>query len=166
MSSAHPQEPRTLAISLSTRGFGYAVLEGGAFVDWGAKTPEGDINAGCVKSTEALIKTFTPDVVVMHDPFAKGSKRGDRARQLTSELTTLAKNQSLKVFLFSREQIRHAFSENGEPTKQDIAEDIARRFPEELGSRLPPRRRPWESENYRMGIFDAVSLALTFESRK
>jgi hypothetical protein len=39
---------------------------------------------------------------------------------------------------------------------------IAKRFPEELGSRLPPERKPWMSEDSRMNIFDAVALALVF----
>jgi hypothetical protein len=166
MKRTHPEHSRLLAVSLSARGFGYAVMEGGTLVDWGVKTTKGIKNAECVKKAEGLIKTFTPEVLVMHDPFAKGSKRGARARQLTEELTTLAKNHALNVALFSREQIRRTFFADREATKQDVAENIARRFPEELGSRLPPKRRPWESENYRMGIFDAVSLALTFESSK
>jgi hypothetical protein len=31
-----------------------------------------------------------------------------------------------------------------------------------LASRLPPKRRPWENEDGRMDIFDAVALALVF----
>ena len=41
-----------------------------------------------------------------------------------------------------------------------MAEILVKRFPEELGSRLPPKRRPWMSEDSRMDIFDAVALAL------
>ena len=46
-------------------------------------------------------------------------------------------------------------------TKQEIAIAIAERFPE-LAPRLPRSRKPWMSEDYRMSIFDAVALALTF----
>ena len=45
--------------------------------------------------------------------------------------------------------------------KQEIAIAIAERFPE-LAPRLPRFRKPWMSEDYRMSIFDAVALALTF----
>ena len=45
--------------------------------------------------------------------------------------------------------------------KQEIAIAIAERFPE-LAPRLPRSRKPWMSEDYRMSIFDAVALALTF----
>ena len=43
-----------------------------------------------------------------------------------------------------------------------MAEILAKRLPEELGFRLPPKRRAWMSEDYRMDIFDAVALALMF----
>jgi hypothetical protein len=49
---------------------------------------------------------------------------------------------------------------DGRGTKHALAEIIAKRFPEELGSRLPPKRKPWMSEDSRMNIFDAVALAL------
>jgi len=35
-----------------------------------------------------------------------------------------------------------------------------------LASRLPPKRRPWMSEDYRMDIFDAVALALILRIKK
>jgi len=37
-------------------------------------------------------------------------------------------------------------------TKLAIAEILAKKYPEELGSRLPPKRRLWMSEDYRMDI--------------
>jgi hypothetical protein len=45
-------------------------------------------------------------------------------------------------------------------TKHTLAKSIAERFPEELGFLLPPKRRDWMSEDSRMGIFDAVALAM------
>ena len=45
-------------------------------------------------------------------------------------------------------------------TKHDIAEYLANRFPEELGTRMPPKRRPWMSEDHRMPMFEAVALTV------
>jgi len=53
----------------------------------------------------------------------------------------------------------------GAPNKQEIAGAIAKRFPE-LAPRLPRFRKPWMSEDYRMSIFDAVGLAITFFQAK
>jgi hypothetical protein len=44
--------------------------------------------------------------------------------------------------------------------KAKTARIVAAKFPE-LRSRLPPERKPWMSEDYRMAIFDAAAFALT-----
>ena len=51
----------------------------------------------------------------------------------------------------------NTFIPDSQGTKHMLAEIIAKRFPEELGSRLPPKRKPWMSEDFRMNIFDAVA---------
>jgi hypothetical protein len=51
-------------------------------------------------------------------------------------------------------------------TKQEIAELLAGKYPDELASRLPPKRKPWKSEDTRMDIFDAVALAVVFRMKK
>ncbi len=45
--------------------------------------------------------------------------------------------------------------------KAQMARAIAARFPE-LTRSLPPERRPWVSEHYRMAIFDAAAFGLSF----
>jgi hypothetical protein len=49
---------------------------------------------------------------------------------------------------------------NPKGTKQQMAELLVMQFPDELASRLPPKRKTWESEDGRMDIFDAVALAV------
>jgi hypothetical protein len=61
---------------------------------------------------------------------------------------------------------RRVFFADGRGTKHALAEILSERFPEELGSRLPPKRRAWMSEDYRMGIFDAVALILMLRLKK
>jgi hypothetical protein len=46
-------------------------------------------------------------------------------------------------------------------TKNEIAEAIARRVPA-LHLYVPPARKPWMSEDARMGIFDAAALAFMY----
>lgn len=47
-----------------------------------------------------------------------------------------------------------------------MAELLARKYPVELAGKLPPKRRPWENEDGRMDMFDAVGLAMVFLARK
>jgi len=149
-----------LAIALSSSGFGFAVLEGErTLVDWGVKSVTGDKNAWILKQIEKMIAHYQPGVLVLHDAAAKGSRRGPRIRKLTKEIVAMAASWKLKVTLLSREHVMQAFFIDGKGTKYTIAKVLAGRFPEELGPRLPRKRRAWEGEDSRMSIFDAVALA-------
>lgn len=156
-----------MAIAPSTRGFGYVVLEGHKeLVDWGVKSVKGHKNNGSIKKVEELIAHYNPQVMVLEDTLAKASRRSTRIQALTKRLIALAESHKIKVALFSQKQVQRVFFADGCGTKHALAKIIAERFPEELGFRLPPKRRPWMSEDYRMGIFDAVALALMLRLQK
>ena len=160
-----PKYPRILAIAPSTVGFGFAVLEGqDTLVNWGVKIVEGDKNSQCLARAKELITHYQPDLIVLEDASSKDSKRSPRIRALTKKIVALASSSKVKVTLFSQKQIRNTFFTDGKGTKHALAEIIAKRFPDELSHRLPPKRRDWDSEKPRMGIFDAVALALTFQA--
>lgn len=154
-------EQRILAIAPSSRGFGFAVLEGQeTLVDWGVKSVKGDKNTESLAKVKELVAHYRPDVMVLQDASSRRSRRSARIRTLSRKIVTSAASRKVRVVLFSREQVRRAFFTDGLGTKHVLAEILAQRFPAELGSRLPPKRRPWMSEDYRMDIFEAVALAL------
>lgn len=107
-----------------------------------------------------MIAHYNPQVMVLENTAAKGSRRSARIQALTRRLIALAKHYTIKVIVFSQKQIRRVFLGDGCGTKRALAEIIAKQFPEELGFRLPPKRQPWMSEDYRVDIFQAVALAL------
>jgi Holliday junction resolvasome RuvABC endonuclease subunit len=161
MNTIIPKYPRILAIAPSTRGFGYAVIEGHKIlVNWGVRSVKGDKNAGSIQKVEGMIAHYEPQVIVFEDTRAKGSHRSTRIQALTKQLVAVGRNHNIKVALFSQKQVRRVFFGDDRGTKHALAEIIAGRFPDELGFRVPPKRRPWMSEDSRMDIFDAVALAL------
>ena len=161
MNKIQPKHFRILAIAPSTRGFGFAVLEGReTLVDWGVKTVKGDKNIQSLAKVEDLIAHYQPGTLVLEDTSAKNSRRSPRIRKLCQQIIKMASNRKVSIKLFSRDQVMKTFIPDGRGTKHAFAEIIAKRFPEELGSRLPPERKPWMSEDSRMNIFDAVALAL------
>lgn len=161
MNKIQPKYFRILAIAPSTRGFGFAVMEGqDTLVDWGVKTVDGDKNVQSLAKVEKLIAHYQPGVLVLEDASAKGSRRSQRIRKLCQQIIKLAATRKVSVKVFSRDQVMSAFIADGQGTQHVLAEIIAKRFPEELESRLPPKRKPWMSEDSRMNIFDAVALAL------
>jgi hypothetical protein len=64
------------------------------------------------------------------------------------------------VAVYSRGQVRQVFASVGAVTRQEIAEAVARHL-EPFQQHLPPRRRPWQSEDERMALFSAAALLLT-----
>jgi hypothetical protein len=158
---------RILAVAPSTRGFGFAVLEGReALVDWGVKSVDGDKNARSLERLEALVACYLPEIIIMEDHSAKGSRRSPRIRELGRQIIAAASKRKIRVALFSQQAVRRTFFADGEGTKHALAEILAKRFPEELDSRLPRKRRPWDSEAHSMDIFEAVALVLVFRLKK
>ena len=155
---------RLLAVSLSTWGFGYAVLEGGnSLVDYGNKRINKDKNARSLAHIEKMIVHNQPDVLVLQDVNAKGTHRAPRIKQLHRKIVALAKKRKLKVVEISGTELRRLLLNNEAGTKREMAELLAKKFPDELASRLPEKRKAWKSEDARMDIFDAVGLAVTLK---
>src|ERR1035437_2564684 len=98
MNKVFPKYPRILAITPSTKGFGYAVLEGQKLlVDWGVKSVTGDKNAGSIEKVEEMIAHSDPQVMVLEDIAIKGSHRSPRIKTLTKRLITVTERRTLKV---------------------------------------------------------------------
>lgn len=155
------QFSRILSIAPSTKGFGFALLEGKEkLVEWGVKAVEGDKNAASLSKIAAMIDQWKPSVIVLEDCSTKDSRRAPRIRELSRKISELGNDRKLPVELLTREEVRATFFSDGPGTKQELAELLAKRFPEELGSRLPDKRLPWKSEDSRLYMFYAVALAL------
>src|ERR1700752_2893866 len=159
MSRAYTKDLRVLAIDLSTRGFGFAVLEGpNRLIDWGVKETKVDKKRRSLKLTDDLIEQYQPRMIVVEDYAGKGSRRCQRIQGLINDISKLVLKRKIRVRSFSWAKVKQAFSESSALTKHEIAIAIASRFPE-LAPRLPRFRKPWMSEDFRMSIFDSAALA-------
>ena len=159
---------RILAIALSSRGLGYAVLEGEkSLIECGGKTAKnGNKNSQCLAKVKKLVEFYQPGVLVLQDTLAKDSHRAPRIKTLNRQIVEVAGKRKLKVGLFSGKQLRNLLLGDAKGTKHEMAEMLAKHFPDELASQLPPKRRPWTSEDGRMDLFDAAALAVAFRMRR
>ena len=158
---------RILAIAPSTRGFGFVVMEGEkTIIECGGRVADGDKNAQSIAKLEKLLNFYRPDVLVLQDVEAKGLRRVPRIKTLNRQIKAAAQNHKIRVNLFSRQQTRNLLLGNPKGTKHEMAEMLAMQFPDELASRLPPKRKLWKSEDGRMDMFDAVALAVVFWMRE
>ena len=70
----------------------------------------------------------------------------------------------LSVYFVNRKEILEAFRIFHGRSKDDIAENLVRIFPE-LIVKLPPRRGKWGTERPRMVIFDAIAAGFAYWQR-
>jgi hypothetical protein len=158
---------RVLAIDPGSGGFGFAVLEGAdRLVDWGVAGTTCRNDRELLARAGQLIDRYRPDVFVVEDCSAPSSRRRQRACRFIRAMIQAAIERKIDVRRFARDDIRKVFRHDDTlPTKHRIAVAIVELFPELL-LRLPPLRRPWMSEDYRMSIFDAVALGLVLHVQR
>ncbi len=162
---SHRQEKhiRVLGIVASSRGVGYAVMEGkNILVDWGVKTVKGDKNNRSLSNVANLIAQYEPNAIALEDTGSPGSRRRSRVQALTKEIVALAEGEHRDVKQYSRKQLNLAFIKDATGSKYALAENLASRFAADLADDLPPKRKCGMNEDCRMDIFDAVALAEHF----
>jgi hypothetical protein len=156
----------TMSLYLNSRGFAFVLFEGTLSpYDWGVfdvRGPQKDRRV--VDRVRRLLHQYVPDVLVMQDTSPEGTQRVSRLALLNRELATLAQELGMPVFTYSRDEIYRGFSYIGFVNKQMLAELIAKHIPA-FERHVPPPRKPWMSEDGRMGLFDAAALALVFFQR-
>ncbi|PWT76007.1 MAG: hypothetical protein C5B46_01885 [Proteobacteria bacterium] len=152
-----------LAIYFQTKGFGFVVLQGRLSpVDWGSPDLAGpDREKRSLKHIDALLRLHTPDVLVLQDTTKTGTRRAPRIRAVNCRTLELAKRRGLPVHTHPRKEVIGYFEKFGATTKHRIAEIIAEHIPA-LSLYVPPPRKPWKSEDPRMGIFEAAALVWTY----
>lgn len=154
-----------LAVYLNTRGFAFVLFEGPlAPFDWSVREIRGPGKyARNLARIVALLDQYLPEVLVLQDTSPQGTHRAGRITKLNAAIIELAMARGLPVYTYSRDKVREAFWHLGATTKEALAEIIAKHIPA-FERYVPPPRKPWKSEDARMGIFDAAALALTFFS--
>ncbi len=152
-----------LAIYPNTSGFAFVLFEGSLSpIDWGVTAVRGrDRNDRCLQIIASMFARHEPDVLVLQDTSVRGTRRSRRVTNLNAAIFKLAELNDIPICTYSRASVRLAFSYLGTASKQAIAETIAKHIPA-FERYLPPPRKPWMTEDTRMGLFDAAALVLTF----
>jgi len=152
-----------MAIYPNSRGFAFVLFEGPLSpLDWGLVEVRGNSkNRATITRISELFGRYEPAALILQDMSEKPNHRARRIRDLNEAVALLAETQGISVFTYSRARVRECFAYLGAPTKQYIADVIAKHIPA-FERYLPPERKRWRSEDFRMGLFDAAALGLTF----
>ena len=155
-------ETRIVAFDPTSRGFGYVCFkEGMELLDWGHSSVKPRNDEALLNVVAAQIAWYNPKVVVLEDWTHKKSRRRKRVKNLLADLADFVLSANCEVECYAPHEIARCFAPEGKITKHEIAEIIADMYPE-LGPRLPPKRKIWQSEDERTSFFDAAALALTY----
>jgi hypothetical protein len=152
-----------LSVYPNTRGFAFVLFEGPLSpFDWGVKEMRGrGKHSRCLAKIIAILDRYQPEIMVLQDTSSNGTRRARGVTNLNAAISELADDRGILVYPYSREDVRGAFGYLGAVNKQIIAEVIAKHIPA-FGRYVPPPRKPWMSEDARMGLFDAAALGLVF----
>lgn len=147
---------RLLAIDLTAKGFGFALLDARlGLLDWGSSSVPATDDTMFLARVSARIDRGRPTALVLEN-FApiRGREAAVRRQGLA---ITLAEERRIGLCQVSQKIVQRIFGLN---TKAEIAKTLAERFPE-LQSRQPVERKRWAAEDERMHMFDALALAVT-----
>jgi hypothetical protein len=144
------------------RGFAYVVFERPLSpVDWGmSDVPAKQKARRCLRRLSLLLDQYQPDALLIRE--VSNTHRMRSIAGLLAAIKDEASVRGLFTAAISRKQIRETFAYLGSPTRRAIAEAITKDIPI-FASYAPPIRKIWNGEDRRMGLFDAVSLLLTYE---
>jgi hypothetical protein len=151
---------KIISIHINGIGFGYVVLnEKGKIIDYGMVAIQPMSNDKCLKRIKEIVSYHQPEALILEND--KNSKKSERVKNLTKRISNYGKND-LKITRYTKEEIQNTFEIFKAKNKYERSRKISEGYPE-LKSKLPERRKAWESENYYQGIFDAMSLFLTHQ---
>ena len=159
---------RVLALEVRPSKLGFVVFDGPTrILDWGVRnfTPGGNLAESTTKRIGPILDQYTPSDVILR------RRRDSKARLhpgfpiVLRASSAEANRRSIRVRWLSTRSVKEFFRPHGYVTKQEIASAIAERFAE-LVWKLPPKRKPWQSEGHNMVIFDAASLGVAFFAKQ
>jgi hypothetical protein len=160
MNTTINQKNSVLALYPNMRGYGYAYLENEQTpVDCGISPVYPISNDKCMESIKIMIEFHYPQTIILEKTDESSSHKSERVKTLLNQITHYATSRNIDVYYYSREYVAFVFNQFQAKTKQEMAERIGVYFPE-YKKYVPEPRKPWLPEDYFMGLFDALGLAI------
>ena len=156
-SRGESDELRLVALEIRSRKSGFAVFNGATLLDWGVTTYGPATSA--IQRIASLIDLNAPSIIVTRRrPRLKDSQT---VRNLLESIRREATRRAIRFQILDSRQVHSFFIQRGRRNKHAIATLITEWYPE-LAWKLPPKRKPWQTEPYNATLFDAVAIAATF----
>jgi hypothetical protein len=147
-----------VAIDPTPKGIAYVFFENGELLDCAQRSTTAD-EQEILAAVDEILNGCAADILVLEDPDVRSTRRHPRMRHVLRLVTSHVRKRSIPVVQVAREEVRAAWAARGVTTKEAIAAAIAERYPL-LAPFVPPPRKYPASEDARVNLFDAASLAL------
>jgi hypothetical protein len=151
---------RVLAIDLHPRRFGYVVIEGpDRLLDWGVRSCRRKGNSADVLfrgRLKPLLELWKPSILIVRNGLSMTHRPHQRRDRLLRRIAAEAKNHEVAVRILKK---RPSSEQGKRLTKNENARWVAEQF-SVLRWKMPPKRKAWESEDYRLSMFTAATLAM------
>jgi hypothetical protein len=139
---------------------GFVVIENAVILDCGVRTCDRSQFDECLgQGFDRILKTYSPSAMIVRG--VTGLATNPRKRRVATAIRRRSKQYNMGIISIRDSVIRSCFGRHGATTKYQIAQCVATLLPE-LAWKLPHKRKPWESEHYRMSIFDAAAVVIAF----
>lgn len=167
MSNIHGS--RILVVDIRSLRFGYAAFEGpDRLLGFGASEFDSPENARA--RVAAHLKTFRPSVLVLRRVRPRSTRKRPVWNAVVRAARAEAKRFSVSVAHVTEPALKKFFQGCGCQNKYEVAELLAKQFPE-IAWKLPPKRKLYDPEPWTVTYFDAISLGVAYfgrddESRK
>jgi hypothetical protein len=148
-----------VAIDPTPKGIAYVFFENGELLDCAQRSTTAD-EQEILAAVDEILNGCAADILVIEDPDVRSTRRHPRMKHVLRLVTTHVRKRGIPVVQVAREEVRAAWAARGVTTKEAIAAAIAERYPL-LAPFVPPPRRYPASEDARVNLFDAASLALS-----
>jgi hypothetical protein len=153
-----PTFARFLGIDVRPRRFGFVVIENSIVLDSGIRMCDKPGFDNCLgQGFDRILKTYNPSALIVRG--TNGVHVNPRKRKVAAAIKRRTKQHRVEVISIRPATIRLYFSRYNATTKYQIAQSVATLLPE-LAWKLPRNRKPWETEHYRMSIFDAAAVVM------
>src|SRR5689334_13571256 len=114
---------RVLGIAPTSRGLGYAVLDGpDRLADWGLKIPAADRDSRLAHHIEKLINVYAPDALVLLEFWKANQKVSKRTQALGACLLKIARSRHVKTVIMSRPRLNRLLLGRSKAGKYEAAQ--------------------------------------------
>jgi len=152
------ESTRLIGVSIRAHSFGFVVIENKTALDCGVRTCYRAQFDDCLGDRfERILRNYYPSSVIILS--ARSARAHLKTMSTRNAIKNVARRNSILTAFIRPIALRCHFAQYHAATKHEIAEAVAHILPE-LAWHLPPKRKPWQTEHYSMGIFAAAAAVI------